>query len=226
MVALGMREPLTDAELAATIDADKAHFSRTIKSLIEQKYVEFLPSPKHKLQRHLYLSKKGKKLVEAYTGDKNRALAEVVEDMTEEQARALQILAKFFINEKQVTAFHHVKIQKCDYDDLSWLVHHRDFLLDGEDNRRLYLVMNAMDLVEHLTQNVIKVQHSWLVSDWGKRIGGCVLSYERENIAIAWIKLLILPADRKVALKLLRACIASAETQGYEMIQIWHAETQ
>ena len=46
MVALGMREPLTDAELAATIDADKAHFSRTIKSLIEQKYVEFLPSPK------------------------------------------------------------------------------------------------------------------------------------------------------------------------------------
>ena len=79
--------------------------------------------------------------------------------------------------------------------------------------------MNAMDLVEHLTQNVIKVQHSWLVSDWGKRIGGCVLSYERENIAIAWIKLLILPADRKVALKLLRACIASAETQGYEMIK-------
>jgi DNA-binding MarR family transcriptional regulator len=221
LFALSQSSPQTNAQLTISIGSEKAHVSRAVSALLNKGFVKFEVSVRHKSQRLLYLSKTGSQVVEDISEAGVPSMMARLGSLEPVVRSALSTLARYFERSapERPNDDSHYSLTACDIRDLAWLASPRGWLPGIHWDERRKLLMNLIDLAEHLEHTSVEDAQSWVVRNWGDRIGGCVLTPDIEDIENAWIKLLYLPARKEAGRLLLRQVISVAEERTFSILR-------
>lgn len=213
--------PVTHAALVAALGRDKAQVSKAVSALVEKGLVESTPGLHHKRQRDLSLSDSGRHLAESMQGGGTASgLAGFVDRIGPNGRSLLHDLARLLSPDtRRDPAESRLAIRTANLADLRWLLVQPDGLpltwgeFDG-------LLECMQDLIDHINL-AQKFNHRWVLEQSGQRIGGAVLTPDRQAMENAWIKLLRVNNGSKDAYaQLIRRCVSAAEAQTYELVQI------
>ncbi len=214
--------PVTDARLVAVLGMDKSQLSKAVAALIVGGFVDSTPSQKHKTQRDLFLTEEGRKQVEGLeSGQIANGLFKFVEKIGENGRSHLKALAeemgKIVVPAQRSNP--NLILRLADQQDLVWLL--GQWARNTKDGHPLSTLLNGTcELVEHLNFNVDR-EHRWVLLENGARVGGAVLTTDRDEPANAWIGLLYASdANREASRRLVRKAQDAAVLQGYEWLRI------
>lgn len=213
--------PMSHAALVAALGRDKAQVSKAVRALAEKGLVESAQGLHHKRQRDLYLTTGGRQLAESVqSGGPESALARFVQRIGQQGRMNLGALVRCLPPDgARAGAEARLTLRAADQADLLWLLEQADGrpqALGPFDNLKEWL----KDLFEHV-HIAEDLEHRWVLENWGARIGGVVLTPDRQALENAWIKLLRVNSGGKAAYgQLIRKCVSAAEAQTYELLRI------
>jgi DNA-binding MarR family transcriptional regulator/GNAT superfamily N-acetyltransferase len=220
---LAHRENPTATDLTSDLELDPGYLSRILKAFVRRGYVKKQPSGSDRRQRHLSLTRTGRKTFESINAKAHQEAAAMLAQLSEPDQSQLIAAMKSIENilNPQPPAPYILRSHRPG--DIGWITYRHGILYAQEygwDEKFEALVAGiAAKFVENFDP---QHEHCWIAEQAGNIIGSVMLVKKTE--AIAKLRLLYVEPTARglgVGSRLVQECIRFAREASYRKITLW-----
>lgn len=218
----------TAADLARTLDMDKAHLSRIVARFRTRGLVASRVSPDHGKHRLLSLTEAGRALF-ARLDQGSRAQMEAILAPLDDAARgrlthAMGEIRTLLDPGGRTRRPAGVRLRPPEIGDLGWVVHRHAVLYDREYGFDRTFEGMVAEIVGRFSADFDPRRDDAWIAEHAGRIAGSVFLVRGEAAGAAKLRLLYVEPDARglgIGGRLVDACIARARALGYRRLDLW-----
>ncbi|MET4698767.1 DNA-binding MarR family transcriptional regulator/GNAT superfamily N-acetyltransferase [Constrictibacter sp. MBR-5] len=218
----------TAADLARTLDMDKAHLSRIVARFRTRGLVASRVSPDHGKHRLLSLTEAGRALF-ARLDQGSRAQMEAILAPLDDGARgrlthAMGEIRTLLDPGDRTRRPADVRLRPPEIGDLGWVVHRHAVLYDREYGFDRTFEGMVAEIVGRFSADFDPRRDDAWIAEHAGRIAGSVFLVRGEAAGAAKLRLLYVEPDARglgIGGRLVDACIARARALGYRRLDLW-----
>lgn len=218
----------TAADLARTLDMDKAHLSRIVARFRTRGLVASRVSPDHGKHRLLSLTEAGRALF-ARLDQGSRAQMEAILAPLDDGARgrlthAMGEIRTLLDPGDRTRRPADVRLRPPEIGDLGWVVHRHAVLYDREYGFDCTFEGMVAEIVGRFSADFDPRRDDAWIAEHAGRIAGSVFLVRGEAAGAAKLRLLYVEPDARglgIGGRLVDACIARARALGYRRLDLW-----
>jgi DNA-binding MarR family transcriptional regulator/GNAT superfamily N-acetyltransferase len=220
---LARRENPTATEIGAELGLDAGYLSRILDAFVRCGYVKKQPSAGDRRQRHLSLSKLGRKTFTGLNAKSHQEAAAMLGSLSESQQSELIASMKSIENILAPKPPEPVTLRTHRPGDIGWITYRHGALYAQEygwDEKFEALVAGI--LVKFIENFDPERERCWMAEQDGAIIGSVMLV--RKTNTIAQLRTLYVEPHARglgAGRRLVRECIAFAREKGYRRITLW-----
>lgn len=214
----------TAAELARTLDIDRAQISRTLKRFADRGLVETRDDPQHGRQQLLSLTEAGKTAFAALEGNTREAVGALLDTLPPSRRARVLSGARTITQMFEAESAPALILRDLKPGDLGLIVHRQAVLYAQEYGWNSDYEALVARIVAEFHQSFDPVREAGWVADLDDRMVGSIFLMRGDEPEVGKLRLLYVEPDTRgmgVGKALVDACVERAREVGYGRLDLW-----